>query len=55
MVIDGSGGDDGGGGRYKETENARREPGGDAGVGFEEREEERKKGVTGPNGGYVAV
>lgn len=27
----------------------------DAGVGFEEREEERKKGVTGPNGGYVAV
>lgn len=55
MIIDGSGDDDGGGGRYKETtENARREPG-DAGVGFEEREEERKKGVTGPNGGYVAV
>lgn len=43
---------------YKETERERetdRETVEEREVGFGEREEERKKGVTGPNGGYVAV
>lgn len=48
-----SDGDDGSSGIYMETESERARWG--RGVGFGEREEERKKGVTGPNGGYVAV